>query len=231
MTTRNEAKVIVALEGLDASGKNTQSKRLVKTLEARDIESQRLDFPQYGSYSGQPLLMLLKREWEAARIRDGELVPDEAMTALSIQCLQTINRYEHLSFLREWECAEDLRKHDEGVLVLDRYFGSGVAYGTADGLDMEFLLNIHRALPVPDLWLMLDIPAEESVKRRPDRRDEYEKRQGFMAKVRKQYLSLFEHPVKGYGDAWVVIDGMGSEDQVHARIMVQVEKHVLVHLR
>lgn len=225
--------MIVAFEGMDASGKNTQSKRLVKALKSKDFVSQRLDFPQYGSYSGQALLMLLKREWEAARTRDdGTFVPDEAMTALSIQCLQTINRYEHLSFLKQWECnGTDEREHTDDILVLDRYFGSGLAYGAADGLDMEFLLNIHQALPMPELWLMLDVPAEESVRRRPDRRDEYEKRQGFMAKVRDKYLSLFNNPVKGFGDVWVIVDGMGSEDQVHKRIMTAVEKHVLCHLR
>lgn len=224
--------MIIAFEGMDASGKNTQSKRLVKALKALDVETQKLDFPQYGSYSGQPLLMLLKREWEAARVRDGVLVPDEAMTALSIQVLQTINRYEHLHVLQKWECnGVDEREHTDGVLVLDRYFGSGLAYGAADGLDMEFLLNIHRSLPMPQLWLMLDIPADMSVERRPERRDEYEQRQGFMDKVRDKYLSLFKHPVKGFGDAWEIIDGTGSEDQVHARIMTQVEKHVLAHLR
>jgi dTMP kinase len=224
--------MIIAFEGMDASGKNTQSKRLVTALKDRKITSQRFDFPQYGSYSGQPLLMLLKRKWECARTRDGKLVPDEAMTALSIQALQTINRYEHLGFLKQWECSpEEEREHSDGVLVLDRYFGSGLAYGAADGLDLEFLMNIHRSLPMPELWLLLDVPADESVKRRPERRDEYEKRQGFMGKVRDQYLSMFKHPPTGFGDEWVIVDGMGSEDEVHARIMNEVETHVLAYLR
>lgn len=252
--------MIVTLEGIDASGKATQSKRLVKRLKESGVKSERFDFPRYGSYSGQALLMLLKREWFAARRpkrREDELiinpdadidvsqvewthdprsstssvqmpaeyvqlatggrrapVEDEAFTALTIQALMTINRYEHLDILREWE--SDGKAADKGVLVLDRYYGSGIAYGDADGLDGTFLRRIHAGLPPSNLWVLVDIPPEESVKRRPDRRDEYEKRAGFMQMVRQRFLELFKNP--NLPGEWQVIDGMGTEDEVHGRI-------------
>jgi thymidylate kinase len=123
----------------------------------------------------------------------------------------TVNRYEHYSYLKEWS------EKPDGVLVLDRYFGSGIVYGECDGLDRDFLLKIHEALPQPDAWVFVDITAEESVKRRPERRDEYETREGFMDKVRNKYLSLFKERSDA-GLPWSVVDGIGSEDEVHNRI-------------
>jgi dTMP kinase len=216
--------MIIAFEGMDASGKGTQSKRLVTRLGDEKVNSIRSDFPRYNSYSGQPILMLLKREWQPARTRDGKLVPDEAMTAMAMQALQTVNRYAEIDLLRDW--SSDYAD-DNGVLVLDRYYGSGLAYGAADGLDLSFLVTIHKALPQPDLWLFLDIDPDESIKRRPQRRDEYESRFGFMNKVRDQYLSLFKDPPKDCGGPWEVIDGSGTEDTVADRIWTKVKKFVL----
>lgn len=108
--------------------------------------------------------------------------------------------------------------------MLDRYFASGLVYGQADGLSFEYLCRIHSALPWADVWVLVDIPAEESVRRRPKRRDEYERRVGLMEQVRSSYVRLFnDPPTMG---RWVIVDGMGSEDEVHERIYSAVE-HVL----
>jgi dTMP kinase len=222
--------MIVTLEGIDASGKATQSKRLVQRLKENGVEAQRFDFPRYGSLSGQALLGILKREWFAARRPTEKVsaedstwpgdvtvelvkapVETESMTALTIQALMTVNRYEHIEILQKYQSPTE-----EGVLVLDRYYGSGIAYGEADGLDGAFLRTIHAALPPSDLWLFIDIMPEESVRRRPARRDEYETRSGFMHKVRDRYLELFTNPTMP--GEWVVIEGMGTEDEIHERI-------------
>lgn len=218
--------MIITLEGIDASGKATQSKRLVQRIKDTGRYAERFDFPRYGSLSGQALLSLLKREWFAARMAEPKTtlsvpgittstmkVPreSESMTALTIQALMTVNRYEHIEILNRYHHS------GEGVLVLDRYYGSGIAYGEADGLDGTFLRTIHKALPPSDIWILVDIPPEESVKRRPDRRDEYETRAGFMHKVRERYLKLFENPTMP--GKWFVVDGLGTEDEIHQRIV------------
>jgi dTMP kinase len=209
--------MIVAIEGIDASGKATQTKRLVKRFEACGFKSERFDFPRYQSFVGKEILALLTQKWspmtELEQVgTDARIVAELPETrALVIQALMTINRYEHYDYLKEWS------ESSEGILVLDRYYGSGIVYGESDGLDKEFLLEIHKALPKPDAWVFVDITAEESVRRRPDRRDEYEKREGFMEKVRQGYLTLFSERNEA-GEPWYVVNGEGSEDDVHERI-------------
>lgn len=225
---------IVAFEGIDASGKATQSKMLVARLQELGVETERFDFPHYNSPSGREILSLLKREWwvtcgssmtieevnSTAPIEEVavNVEVDEERIAFVLQCLMTINRYEYLEYLDSWKGGS--KTHD-GVLVLDRYYGSGIAYGSADGLDPNYLYEIHRGLPYPDLWVLVDVDPALSVARRPDRRDEYEKRAGFMEKVRRRYLDLFN----SNNLLWkaVVVNGDGTPDEVHERIWQEVK--------
>ena len=224
---------IIAFEGIDASGKATQSKKLVARLQELGVESERFDFPHYESPTGREILSLLKREWWVTKgsfmtieelnstapveeVMDVET--DNERIAFVLQCLMTINRYEFLKYLDSWKTGS---KVHNGVLVLDRYYGSGIAYGGADGLDTDYLYQIHEGLPYPDLWILVDVDPALSVERRPERRDEYEKRAGFMEKVRKQYLDLFN----SNNLLWksVVVNGDGEKDEVHERIWEAVK--------
>lgn len=214
---------IVAFEGIDASGKATQSKMLVARLQEVGVETARFDFPHYDSPTGRQILSLLKREWLIAK--DG--AEDAERIAFVLQCLMTINRYEYLEYLESWK--DGSRVHD-GILVLDRYYGSGIVYGGADGLDEDYLYQIHAGLPYPALWVLVDIDPAQSVERRPDRRDEYETRAGFMEKVRKGYLNLFESGRLLFKA--VVVDGNGTPEEVHERIWKEIERvgHLALYL-
>jgi dTMP kinase len=226
---------IVAIEGIDASGKATQSRMLVSRLQELGVETERFDFPHYDSPTGREILSLLKREWWVTSnghmtIEEGDSTTpveevylsgnvDDARIAFVLQCLMTINRYEYLKYLDSWK--DGSREH-EGVLVLDRYYGSGIAYGSADGLDEDYLYTIHEGLPYPDLWVFVDVDPSLSVVRRPDRRDEYEQRAGFMEKVRECYLRLFESGKLLFRS--VMVDGNGTPQEVHERIWQEVRK-------
>ena len=253
--------MIIVLEGIDASGKATQAKKLTSALGAHTF-----DFPRYQSRTGQAILGLLTGKWgiktsaieQVFQIDVGDIPPEkvsewieavrrgldhysvtshlippdkvevrvteteraahEAETrALVLQSLMTTNRLEVFPMLCEhWR---DPAKH----LVLDRYFTSGLVYGQADGLPLDYLFDIHKSLPPADLWVFIDIPPEESRKRRPERRDEYERRAGFMEKVALGYMELFRVAIPGKpAGKWVVVDGLGTADEVHERIMSEV---------
>jgi thymidylate kinase len=161
---------------------------------------------------------LIPPEKVTVRVRETERAKNEdEIRALVLQSLMTTNRLEVFQLLAQHA------KHPEIHLVLDRYYTSGLVYGNADGLPMDYLLNIHSALPPSDLWVFIDIPPEESRKRRPERRDEYERRAGFMEKVALGYMELFRVaiPNKPAGK-WVVVDGLGTAEEVHERIMNEV---------
>ncbi len=205
--------MIVTLEGIDASGKATQAARLVSRLSAIS-PTRAMDFPRYQSITGQEILGLLTGKWRVHHLTDA--AEERRIQALVLQVLMTSNRLEFLPLLKEYAGVPGK------YLVNDRYYASGLVYGEADGVPMDFLLSLHAALPPSDAWIFLDIPPEESVLRRPNRRDEYEKRAGFMGCVRDGFHTLFRNTARYVspvlGGQWFIVDGTGTPDEVHDRI-------------
>ncbi|KKL61483.1 hypothetical protein LCGC14_2194860, partial [marine sediment metagenome] len=163
--------MIVAIEGIDASGKETQATLLkVWALDNADemcIHDVRIqDFPDYKNVTGKYIDELLKGEWE---IVANELGKNALTKATVMQCLMITNRLEHGKMLSEY--AGD----PFSLLILDRYYASGQVYGRADGLPVDWLEAIHFLVPDPDLWIFVDISVDESFRRRPDRQDYYER--------------------------------------------------------
>jgi thymidylate kinase len=163
------------------------------------------DFPRYENITGHAISAHLRRKWQAAELESEVLLARKSpMDELIFQCLMTINRYE--------ETPELLETLKTSSVVCDRYWPSGYVYGEANGLPAKFLETIHAQLPQPDVCLLLDVPVSESFRRRPERRDRYEKQISMLESVRAGYLTLFRR--KG----WHVIDATGNFNEVSARI-------------
>lgn len=211
--------MIVAIEGGDAAGKNTQSKILADALSATR-PTKRFAFPDYSTPTGEMILSNLKGEWVAAshqRVVDiSDLRRDDAINALVLQSLMLTNRLERSADLRVAAA--------EGHVVLDRYIPSTMVYGEYDGLDAKWLRAVNEQLPVhPNVYVLLDAPVQEGLKRRPERRDRYETDIKRMEFVREAYLRLFsagqaERVATGKGPRWVVVDAIGMIDEVAARV-------------
>jgi thymidylate kinase len=211
--------MIICIEGIDASGKATQSRRL-----AQHLSAQAISFPDYDTPTGHLIRGHLKCYWSALPDRpslaesDFRLVDTALLNALVFQALQLANRMEHASAIA---CAVATGRH----LVLDRYWPSGWAYGSADGLDDAWLLQIHEHLPQPDLFVLLDVPPEKSSERRPVRRDRLEAQEGLMERVGVLYRQLWRRMAEEHGRLrWAVVDGIGTELEVEGRIWQCVER-------
>lgn len=200
--------MIIAVCGCDASGKATQTKLLAKKLNAT-----RFEFPSYATPAGQAILGNLKGEWAASRlVRDVYGQPDSKLNALVLQSLMTINRFEMLPQI--------LEAAEHGHVIFDRYYVSALVYGGLDGLDRAWIERIQAPLPEPDLWILLDVPVEEGFRRRPERRDRYEQDREYLERVRGAYQQIFEE--RAHLVNWVVVDGVGTVEEIHARIMWQI---------
>jgi thymidylate kinase len=104
-----------------------------------------------------------------------------------------------------------------GPVIFDRYFASALVYGGLDGLDASWLYRAQmESMPKPNLYLLLDIPVEESIRRRPERRDRYESNIEYMNKVRTAYRALWAEKT------WQLIDGVGTIEEVTHRIMKSI---------
>ena len=183
--------LIVALEGLDQSGKQTQADRLRERVLATGRQARIFSFPEYDSPLGRELGLALR----GSRDYGAELM----------QLLYVANRYERKSDL-------ETARASGTIVICDRYVASSVAYGEAQGLDGTWLRDIQLHLPVPDVTLLLDMPAAESARRKTANRDRYEQDIDLLDRVRQSYLT------QAARDDWTVVDATQDRDAVATAI-------------
>lgn len=178
---------VIAFEGLDQSGKQTQSERLAEVLRNEGHRVEFLSFPEYGTAIGTEIGSALQgeRHYEAD----------------TLQLLYIANRYEFRPRLLEWLNAG-------AIVICDRYMASSVAYGEAQGLDPAWLLDVQRHLPRPTLTIVLDIPPEVSLQRKHAARDKFERDLPLLSRVRTSYQRQATAP------DWILIDGQQAVDAV-----------------
>ena len=161
------AGLLIAFEGLDQSGKQTQAALLRDRLTTKGRASRLLSFPDYATVIGAEIGRALRGERPYG--------PDV------MQLLYVANRYE-----RKQEIVNASKAGT--ILVCDRYLASSVAYGEAQGLDAAWLLQIQKYLPQPDVTILLDIPPDVSARRKSADRDKYERDLALLGRVRESYL-------------------------------------------
>ena len=187
--------LLIAFEGLDQSGKQTQAELLRDRLTVDGRRVRLLSFPDYTT----PIGTEIGRALHGSR----EYGPDV------MQLLYIANRY-------EWK-SEIVRETQEGtVVVCDRYLASSVAYGVAHDLDAVWLLDVQKYLPQPDLTVLLDIPPEASVRRKRTDRDRYERDLALLARVRDSYCR------QANTDSWVRIDAERDRNLVAGDVYAAV---------
>jgi dTMP kinase len=183
--------VLIAFEGLDQSGKETQAKTLAARLVEAGQRVTMVSFPDYATPIGGELHRALHGERDYG--------PDV------IQMLMIANRY-------EWKPAI-LKAQAEGqIVVADRYLASSVAYGEAQGLDPDWLFDAQRYLPPPALTVMIDIAPATAVARKQSNRDRFEQDLAMLERVRVSYRR------QAAGPGWVAIDGERAIDAVAADV-------------
>ena len=190
---------LIAFEGLDQSGKQTQAERLVATLREKGREVHFVSFPDYDTAIGSEIKRAL---------HDGRNYPADVM-----QLLYIANRYEHRPEIANWLITG-------AVVVCDRYLASSIAYGEAQGLDPHWLDATQRYLPQPALTLLLDIAPEASLQRKQRERDRYERDLVLLARVRDSYLR------QTAAAGWVRVDGAQEKARVAADVLSAVRSRL-----
>ena len=188
--------LLIAFEGLDQSGKQTQTELLRNRLTDRGRAVRLFSFPDYGTVIGAEIGRALRGERPYG--------PD------AMQLFYVANRY-------EWKQEMIDAKKAGAILLCDRYLASSVAYGEAQGLDAAWLVEIQKHLPQPDVTILLDIPPDESARRKSAGRDEYERDMALLARVRDSYL-------RQAASGWVRIDANRDRNAVAAEAFAAVVK-------
>jgi dTMP kinase len=193
--------MLIAFEGLDQSGKETQAQQLRERLREAGYKVRLLSFPDYGTSIGEEIARALQGEREYG--------PDV------MQLLFVANRHERREAILEW-IAGGL------ILLCDRYRASSIAYGEAQGLDAQWLDDIQRFLPLPDLTIYVDIAPETAAKRKAHDRDRYERDLSLLARVRASYLRQTTQP------DWVRIDGEQPKEDIAEQVFAAVAARLTI---
>lgn len=188
--------MIVAFEGIDASGKATQVRMLKKYAEDKGIPVKCLSFPNYETGTGKKIAELLK---------------DPNRDPLVLQAMMSVNRYEAQPTIGYAQARGEL-------VILDRYWMSGLVYGAGDGLDKNWLWVIHQQLIQPHQWFITDINIPESFKRRPAREDDYEADKGRLVSARMAYLAEAARTPNVR-----ILNAMRTPEQVHQEVVENLE--------
>lgn len=190
---------IIVIEGLDGSGKGTQSKILMEKL-SENYKVKKISFPDYDSPASAPVKMYLSGEFG----NDPSCV--NPFAAASFYAVDRV-----ASFLKDWK-----QDYEDGtIFVLDRYTTSNMVYMTsklprerwAEFINWLSGFEYDRlGLPRPDGVIYLDMPTEVSQKLMSGRynsdeskKDLHEKNVDFLNACRKSALFSAEN------QGWTVI--------------------------
>lgn len=200
----------IVLEGLDRTGKTTQTQYLWDSLcDNHDIVKMR--FPDRQTMIG-------------SKINDF-LQGNENMSDEVIHLLYSANRWEKND--------EIVNILNEGTsIICDRYAYSGVVYSNAKGLNMDWCKSSDVGLVEPDAVVFLDIDNEILIQRPGFGQECYETLE-FQKKVRKSYQKIMDEEEEN--NKWHIINAnrpvMEIHDEILSKISIIIENVKNSHLR
>lgn len=219
---------LIAIEGIDGSGKNTQTNRILNELLNYSSKVSKISFPRYAeTFFGKEVGFYLNGGF-------GSL--EQVHPKLSAM-LYAGDRF---------ECKEEIleKLSNDGIVICDRYVQSNIAHQVAKvSLDYqaEFRSWIEElefkvySMPKPDLVIFLDVPPETSnqlVLKKDSRvytdkkRDLHEEDISYLEKVYHVFKDL------SVEDNWVTIECFEnglllSEDQIFNKIKLELIKFAI----
>ncbi|MCZ6615908.1 MAG: dTMP kinase [Thaumarchaeota archaeon] len=188
---------LIVIEGIDQSGKKTQSLLLEERIrrEGRDVTG--ISFPDYSTPIGREIKKTLNAK--------------ESTSPLQIlHMLLAANRWERENEITSWLTGGK-------IVVANRYSPSNLAYGTSRGFDQAWLQNLESGLPDPDLVIVLDIDPTTSTTRKYQDRDLNERDIELLTNVSISYKKMAEL------NGWFIVSGDDTVERIHEEIWAVVK--------
>ncbi|MHA2250957.1 MAG: dTMP kinase [Candidatus Kariarchaeaceae archaeon] len=198
--------LLIDFEGLDGSGKNTQSKLLVNKLTEMGYDVLYISYPEYDSIYGKIL-----HDFLYSKIN---LSPEEQFMVYLLDMVKDKSKVKnHLQ--------------EGNIVIMDRYFMSTIAYQCANGFEFDKAKQITEILQmtIPDIILYFDVPAEESYRRKQKQKkdlDRFEKDLAFLNEVTSFYKKMVSESFPTQN--WITFDALDSESSLHDKIMIELNK-------
>lgn len=199
--------LFITIEGIEGCGKSTQIKLLAAYLQEKGHTVVVTREP-----GGTPL---------AERIRDLLLeCGEETVSPLTELFLYEAARAQHVNTI----ILPALSR--EEIVLCDRYVDSTTAYqGAGRCLEGNFISSLNRmaaGAAQPDCTFILDMPAEEGLRRARDRGSDdrmMAETLAFHKRIREEFLALAHKEPKRI----TIVDALGSIDQVQDKLRSHVD--------
>lgn len=198
--------LFISFEGIDGSGKSTQTKRLAKRLQ-QDGHEVVLTREPGGSVGAEEIRAL---------VLQGD---PERWSAETEILLFTAARRDHL------ECVILPALSAGKIVICDRFADSTRMYqGISRGNLRETVDRLHDLMIPrdPDITLLIDMDPEIGLSRAKARSTKEERFEDFGLQLQQTMREGFLTLAKEYSDRFRVIDGHGDADQVAEQIYAQI---------
>lgn len=136
---------IIAIEGLDKSGKHTTAMILKQFFESKNLSVRVGSLPNYDEPIGAIIGDWLKGKYEA--------------DSKTFELLQAADKQQYQARIEKWE--------EEGIdiLIMDRYLHTMLAYGAYDN-DRDWVKELSKYQREPDTVLYMDVEPQVSMHRK-----------------------------------------------------------------
>ena len=201
----------IVFEGIDGSGKTTQINQLSKWLVSTDLIPEKnqvvITREPGGTKLGESIRTLLL---DSSR--------EKAPNSITELLLYAADRAQHVNEI----IRPSLNKGD--WVISDRFCGSTLAYqGYGRKLDINLIKDLEAISTqgiAPDITFLLDIPIEESIRRRMNRKDDRIEKEGreFLSNVSLGFQALSED------SNWKKISAIDSEEKITSEIKSEIKK-------
>jgi len=217
---------LVVIEGSDASGKETQSKLLVKRLEKEGYKTVYFDFPAYNSKTGKKIGSYLRGDYGDI----DDISPYFAAMLYADDRLALRDRI--IKLLKEGR-----------IVVVDRYVLSNKAHQSVKLKDKKERENFFKwvdeleykknQLPEEDVLIYLYVPVDiilKWIKKNGEKaylkgkKDIHESNVKYLKKVEKQYLELVEKNKEYVKISRVEENRVFSIEEIHKKVWDVVKK-------
>lgn len=212
---------LFVIEGVDGSGKATQTDLLYQALQKQDKPVRKVSFPNYESPSSSLIKMYL----------NGEFGSDpQSVNAFATSVFFAVDRF--ASFRKDWQPFYE----NGGIIIADRYVTSNLVHQAgkiAEAAEKERYIhwlsdleyNIF-GLPRPDCVIFLDIPPTYSLRLRQQRnalkqgltQDIHEADQQYLQQAYENATAIAQHQ-QWHRINCVTNDQIRSIEEIHTEIM------------
>ncbi len=212
---------LYVIEGVDGSGKATQTELLYQALLAQGKQVRKVSFPDYDSPSSSLIKMYL----------NGEFGTDpQAVNAFATSVFFAVDRF--ASFRKDWQQFYE----NGGIIIADRYVTSNLVHQAGKIHDNDekeryiaWLSDLEYnifGLPKPDCVIFLDMPPEYSLRLRQQRNelkqglttDIHEADQAYLQSAYNNAVGIAKHQ-QWHTISCIADEQIRSIEDIHAEIL------------